>query len=147
MLEPLQQWICDISGKTIEKPEDGIIVWRKTTEHLDADHRIVHRDHDPGDGDFASHEELTNYLGPEGLIRMTACLTVGPIQLAQHQPERNSIGDLAAYVDLIRRLHVPYYEEARRRFGDPDIAEQFADSSEIAPYFPERLKEMLPDES
>jgi len=50
------------------------------------------------------------------------------------------VGDIDAYVDLVRRLQTPYYEEARARFGEEDVANWLSDANEHYPYLPETLK-------
>jgi len=40
------------------------------------------------------------------------------------------VGDIDAYVDLVRRLQTPYYEEARARFGEEDVANWLSDANE-----------------
>jgi hypothetical protein len=44
------------------------------------------------------------------------------------------------FVDLIRRVQIPCYEEARRKFAKFGVIESYSDSSEVSPYFPDILK-------
>jgi len=39
-----------------------------------------------------------------------------------------------SFVDLVRRLHVPGYEEARPHFGDSGVVNEFGGAAESLPY-------------
>lgn len=45
--------------------------------------------------------------------------------------------DLREWIQLFRRLHVPYYEEARRYF--PEAYREYGDSAPEYAYTPDRL--------
>ena len=50
------------------------------------------------------------------------------------------VADLDEFVDLVRRFQIPYYEEARRHFSDPEVLDEFAEANEVYPYKPKVLK-------
>jgi hypothetical protein len=50
--------------------------------------------------------------------------------------------DMDAYVDLIRRLQTPWYEEARSFFQTESIQNGWGIANEVAPYDPESLRQI-----
>jgi hypothetical protein len=89
---------------------------------------------------------LGEYLGPRGLTDLLSFLSCGPIGRERGRPSSASV-DMDEFVDLVRRLHVPYYEEARQYFKDPDILSDFPDDIEVYPYLPDTLKEIIAQKS
>jgi len=153
-LKPLKQWICDTCHELIESPKDGYVEWRmnrKTGETYDF--RIVHHypasprkeedDDTVGEGCY-THSEMNNdleqFLGVQGLIRMLAQLDIGP----KHNPEftRPGVVNVREWTEFVRRLQLPHYEEARFYFNDPDFRADYADWNELALYQPDALAEM-----
>lgn len=58
-MEPLRQWICDVCGKVIEKPEDGYVVWGTNEEGKIDKIRILHKNnHVDGYIIGCDHEKL-----------------------------------------------------------------------------------------
>ncbi len=111
-LIPLKQWICDSCGGIIEKPEDAWFEW-----YLDRDtsyetgFRIVHAGQTSCRYDDRQLEQenkspldlpFATVLGPDGLGAL--------LYLTEH----TSFADLKEFIDIVRRLHIPYYEEARQ---------------------------------
>ncbi|MGB0766170.1 MAG: hypothetical protein ACPGYV_00510 [Phycisphaeraceae bacterium] len=137
MDEPLTRWYCDTCGEPIEGGGDGILVWHREN-NLVTGHQIVHRDRCdvPSEG---ACENLSNFLGSDGLVYMTAFFTRGRILTLHGEQEENEVQDPPAYAELIRRLHVPHYEEARRYFGESSLYERHAGAAEVAPYRQESL--------
>jgi len=114
-LIPLQQWICDKCGQVIVKPEDGWLEWLAAPHtHRRRGFKIVHhtsaspRAEKHGDCyPYSNHPDRQNYhlepfLGADGLARLSVWV---------YSP---GVKDLKEWVEMIRRLHVPHYEEARR---------------------------------
>jgi hypothetical protein len=138
-------WICDICGSEIPKPEVGLIIFRESDARPMFDFKIVHKAMAPwncwrkadADGYRASHE-LSWGLGIDGLSTLLSFLSRGPVNGGGHPdvaPE-----DLDGYVDLVRRLQVPYYEQARRRFRSSGVREALAGVNEIYPYTLDNLR-------
>jgi hypothetical protein len=50
------------------------------------------------------------------------------------------VADMDEYVDLVRRVQTPYYEEARPRFGDEKTYHWLGDANEYYPYLPKTLQ-------
>lgn len=55
---------------------------------------------------------------------------------------RSQVVNLNEYVDLVRRVQTPYYEEARPRFDEEKIRDAYGDANECAPYRPDNLREI-----
>lgn len=141
MDKPLTHWYCDSCGKQIKEAADGIVVWRRE-RGLVTEHRIVHR----GQCDIPelpASENLSEFLGPDGLVKLTAFFTRGRILTLHGEDEENEVLDASAFAELIRRLHVPHYEEARRHFDSPELYDRYADGGEVAPYMQEALKALI----
>ncbi|MCK2240873.1 MULTISPECIES: hypothetical protein [unclassified Crossiella] len=146
---PLDSWSCDACGKPITSaPNDGIVVWRtRETDgrYLDHDFKIVHKTiepdpvpHrcDPGNaGGYDAHIDLTVLLGADGLAWLLSWLSAGPFLGGGHL----QVADLDEYVNLVRRLQTPYYEQARQNFNDEAVRDILCDASEVAPYLPDTL--------
>jgi hypothetical protein len=137
--EPLTIWICDNCGNPIDRIQEGYVVWRLINDKYGG-FMIVHQDRcDPGSGQGYTHSlALEDFLGAKGLARLLAWLSLGPLR--GPSDDRPRVHDLDEYVDLVRRVQTPYYEEARHRFADEDVQYNLGDANEYAPYLPEVLK-------
>ncbi|MDZ7799986.1 MAG: hypothetical protein U5K81_04210 [Trueperaceae bacterium] len=122
-LEPLHQFICDTCGQVIENPDQGYVEWF-VDPHSPPDHHgfsIVHHapysprresDRDCYIGRATGSLPLPRFLGQDGAAQRLAFLDLGP----HHDPDRRNspqARDLREYVEFLRRLTIPYYEEAR----------------------------------
>ncbi|MBH8609383.1 hypothetical protein [Thermoactinomyces sp. CICC 10521] len=119
-LEPLRQWKCDACGGIIEKADNGFLEWLWVDEtNQEGNFRIVHksrkcnyRENDHlylSKGMGVKDLGLEYFVGPDGLSELIGFLN-----------ERNLKDETEIY-ELIRRLHVPYYEQARQYY---DVAEE-----------------------
>lgn len=108
---PLKKFICDECGSIIEKPEDGWLEWFDDYETPVEGFRIVHHSsvsprRDKGGDCYyprnpkVSDGHLTQYMGIDGLAFLLAKF------------DRN-LADPKELAEIIRRLHIPHYEEAR----------------------------------
>ncbi len=133
-LEPLKQWYCDTCGDVIEKPEDGWLEWvQEKTEagRLNCGFRIVHQfmaspranpaGRDPEAGScYYSRKQLPmdshlHHALDFGIAYVLNLLDVGEY----HDPDKREAGRVVSvreWSELVRRLYVPYYEQARRYF-------------------------------
>jgi hypothetical protein len=78
---------------------------------------------------------LRDFLGADGLQHLLSMLDVGPLldPKEKHMPEPP---DRRSFVDATRRLHIPYYEEARLYFAAAREDGHFLDSNEVAVFLP-----------
>lgn len=142
MNNPLEHWYCDVCGNVIEKASDGYVIWRTNDDHKSFDFKIIHQ----GKCDLKSYTSsaaLEDFLGINGLVRLTSFLSLGPLKQALGQATHNDIINTDEFIDFVRRVQIPYYEEARRKFAMHDVLEWHSDSNEVAPYFPGALQEII----
>jgi hypothetical protein len=123
-LEPLQQWNCDTCGEIIEKPEDGYLEWLDDRPEVDNAYgfRIVH--HAPksprkskGSDCYYPREKLSSsgplkwFLGADGILRLSSFIDLG--KEFNEIYEGPQVSDLREWTVIFRRLHLPFFEEAR----------------------------------
>ncbi|MCM0627474.1 hypothetical protein M5J14_23660 [Lysinibacillus sp. OL1_EC] len=112
-LEPLNQWVCDSCGEIIDGPENGWLEWYRDINGSSnygkgKGFRIVHHDKKCMYNEHALFQQnkltadmhLDSFVGPDGLVYLLSKI------------QYDSVEDNAELVEIIRRLHVPYYEEA-----------------------------------
>jgi hypothetical protein len=120
-MKPLQEWTCDRCHQLIREPSHGMVEYemihdaqkhRGFEKGLRLVHRLPHspRDHERGCSFYIErwNADLPEYLGPDGLSELLLLLD---------RANSCESADPAEVLELIRRLHIPYYEEARRYRG------------------------------
>lgn len=159
-LEPLQEWICEGCGQKIESANEGILEWcnepAKGGNHPKRyGFKIVHGDlldpstgreiscsHYKGHGSPPhSYSALASFVGDLGLNYLLGLLDPG----RHHDPDYSGpeVKDLREWTELVRRLHVPYYEEARR-YWDRALEEgRFESMGEVSIYEAEFLQNII----
>jgi len=134
MSEKPNRWYCDECGEPITRAKDGWLEWRKVGPNGERSEgfRIVHHfsasprasgvrqggcyySEPPAGSDvLISNMHLEHFTDPlDGLARLTTSL----------QPSGARTADTAGVLEVIRRLHVPLWEEARRLW--PLVAEDW----------------------
>lgn len=137
----LSRWICDACSKPIDSAEHGIVVFLRDAR-LDADHfRIVHKQSAPGYPNCdpqgsTGWVDLPRMLGVDGLTYLLSFLSAGPLK----GPGGMGVADHDAFVDLVRRVQIPFYEEARSRFNEESVRDALGDANEVFPYLPTTLE-------
>ncbi|MFC0115663.1 hypothetical protein [Kibdelosporangium aridum] len=137
---PLQSWRCDTCRSPIDDATLGIVTWRHDDDGCYLDFRIVHKNMnglqcDPGsENGFIDSLEIVNFLGPAGLGELLSWISTSRAGGARAR----GVVDLEAYGDLVRRLQLPFYEEARPFFGQSTRSWLAADGSD--PDRPDTLK-------
>jgi hypothetical protein len=130
------------------------MIWRGLDEgKKDYDFHIVHHPSSsprgivgrPGhEGCYTSNElslALTDFLGGEGLAQLLTFLDVGPHHMPDYRgPE---VANLREYVEFFKRLHLPYYEEARRYWQRAEQDGFFDEANELWIYLPDTLKRLI----
>ena len=119
-LIPLKQWICDACGEVIDKPKDGWLEWytEKNTS-LATGFRIVHHKESCTYNDQTLEQQnlspcdlgLADVLGSGGLGNLLFMLELSEIGA-------DKLADVKELLEIIRRLHLSYYEEARLYWND-----------------------------
>ena len=142
MHEPLTNWFCDRCGEVIENIDAGHVVWRRDQDLREYDFSIIHRTCDVGN-QFPCWEELRDFVGSDGLSELLSFVSLGPFISQPGVASTRGPADNDQFVDLIRRVQLPYYEEARQYFSREGMAERMAGENEVAPYRVERLRELI----
>lgn len=134
-LEPLQQWVCDHCGEIIVSPEEGWLEWYRDILPegefgKDKGFRIVHHNRRCMYNERQMHAQnmltadmpLDSFIGADGLVYLLSFV----------QFDRAETNEELA--EIIRRLHVPYYEEARRYHDIAEADGYFDGENEITRY-------------
>jgi len=130
-LKPLQQFICDECGDVIEKVDDGWLEWFDDTKNPIHGFRIVHvsgaspRFKKGGncyypESSALSDNHLEHFTGIDGLAWLLSLF------------DRN-LGDPRELAEIIRRIHILYYEEARQ-YLERAYNHGFIDSKDYSQY-------------
>jgi len=158
-LQPLRQWICDHCKEIIVKPEDGWVEWLLCTQGeckgLNQGFKIVHQKaystlcpegscyfyDEPPEGNLKMDLPLNEFIGEPGMVRLLSFIDEGPYREKSFSGPH--VKDLREWTELVRRLMLPYYEEARLYMKEANTDGFFSESSEVLIYHPETLKEVI----
>ncbi len=86
--------------------------------------------------------KLDNFTGPAGIAMLLSFLDLGPL----HDPDGENVPrleDLREFAELMRRLVVPYYEEARLYWAVAETDGFFDGANEVWVYLPDTLKTLI----
>ena len=136
-MTPLQSWSCDACAGVIDGPTKGNVLARRGEGGLLRDWQIRHKtcDRDTPTG-YEYSQEIGRLLGDDGLSRLLLHLSHGDSEgEILHQ-----VGDVDEFVDLIRRLQTPFYEEARPHFDEERVQAWLREAGEPIAYLPSTLK-------
>jgi hypothetical protein len=140
MTQPTE-WICDTCSEPITDPAMALVTWRNDDKLKDHDFKLVHKGEcDPGaKRGYVASLLLEQFLGPDGLAMLLSWLASGPVRGPYPEACRIAPDTLYEFVDLVRRVQTPGYEQARSRFSDPDVQQGLDDANEYLPYLPYML--------
>jgi hypothetical protein len=144
-LEPLQQWICDTCCGLIERPEHGWLQWLSDEDGKCYGFRIVHhmsaspRKGYSSRGCYGLHPsqarediDLSQFVGQDGLAQLLRFFVhAGELDPEDGQPRLKSGKEFA---ELVRRLMIPHYEEARQYWESAKEDGLFEDAAQLYPY-------------
>jgi len=142
-MKPLQEWSCDTCCKPVST-SDGAIEWLSPSGKGPHSFRIVHnsnRCYHHTDAPDRADISLREFVGPEGLQNFLAMLAVGPILDPDDKGEPTP--DMPSFVDTVRRLQIPYYEEARRYFSDAIDDGYFSDQNQVSIFLPRTCQDII----
>lgn len=125
-------WRCDGCGTAVAA--DGGVLAFRTQDQLPyavGGFQILHGTCLPPTGSEVDTVGLAACLDRDGLSLLLAFLSAGPGRSDEPGP---AVQDLDEFVDLIRRLHVPSYETARPRFGEPLVRAALRQADRVGPY-------------
>ncbi|MCK5212865.1 MAG: hypothetical protein KAQ74_02990 [Dehalococcoidia bacterium] len=116
MLEPLLQWCCDSCGGIINGAHDAYMEWAidQRTQKVSGP-RIVHKSRECtyGDKDLATAWRTPAHIALEtivGIERLPALIELLNDMIASGWVDTE---DGQSFVEVVRRVQLPYYEEAR----------------------------------
>ena len=151
-LIPLQQWQCDVCGELIQRPEHGYLEWLNYSDGRRYGFRIVHHaPHSPrranGKDCYYTRAErggdldLPRFTGPVGLVKLLSWLDAGQEFDAAYRGA--GVADLREWVLLVKRLYLPYYEEARQYLPLAKESVEFGHINEAFFYSPDTLRSII----
>ncbi len=131
MLEPLKQWICDSCGQVIQSPDDGYVEWLVEGDdaplNLQYGFKIIHSGEECScysEEDISLNDApLESFMGNKGHLYLLSFIDVGALLMREYKGAR--VKNLREFVEFMRRLTVPYYEEARLYFENLHADEGF----------------------
>ena len=140
-LIPLKQWYCDSCGEVINEPNDGWLEWYHEQGEIgnNEGYRIVHHDRRCMynsrklflENKSLSDMHLSDFIGSDGLVSLLSHI------------EFNDVKDNSELVEIIRRLHVPYYEEARKYHHVAKENGFFSEENEVTRYLQSTSKYII----
>ena len=148
MLEPLKQFICDKCGGLIKSPRDGWVEWLEqgddTMYNSQYGFKIVHANpkcyfYPAPEYPGSNSTPLTHFTGEGGYIWLLCFLDLGPLLMKNYKGSR--VKDMREFVELMRRLTLPYYEEVRRYAEGVRASENFVADNSF--YDQENLKAII----
>ena len=160
MLIPLEQFVCDTCGQIINSPKEGWLEWiskydKETGKRETHSFRIVHHylasplsstddvgcyQHNGQSGRKDLH--LDDFLEENHkMAYILKFLDMGSI----HDPDfrGTELTDIRQYVETVRRLTIPYYEEARLYWDRAREDGYFESANEIWVYAVGNLKRLI----
>ncbi len=142
MDKPLTIWYCDVCGKPITSPREGYVIWQSKPDEKYKDFKIIHQ-RICDDKSYHASSALEDFLGDKGLGTLLSFLSAGSILVDDGIKGAIRVSDLDDFVDFMRRVQTPYYEEARKYFSNSRLQDDFHGSNEAAPYNPSTLESII----
>jgi len=152
LLKPLEQWICDRCHEVINSSKEGWVEWlSEPTNYQFSDFKIVHQSpYSPRKPEsdcfhYTSHPNRTDQklelLLENRMEQLFSWLDKGKVFEPDYPGPQ--VGNMRDFVELARRITLPYYEEARLYFADA-IEDGFIDEvDEITLYLQKNLQEVI----
>lgn len=88
-----------------------------------------------------SDVNLTRFISKEGYVYLLSFLDLGPIVIPEYKGPR--VKDIREFIEFMRRLTIPYYEEARGFFDEALADDDLGPSLVEGIYEPEYLKKIV----
>lgn len=134
-MQAFTRWKCDTCGQWIEGADKGYVVWGDK-DGAATGFRVIHNGK-CDDGALGKSAALGDFLGTDGLAKLTSLMSYGIARRRQEQPK---IHDMDQFTDFFRRMQLPLYEEARDYLKSPEGREEYSDASEVLPYLQRSLE-------
>ena len=148
-LKPLKQWYCDVCGKVIKKPEDGYVIWSEDDDFNVIDIKIIHQNREEGgrivgcdrdDPRYSCSLPLDSFLGDNGKAELLAMVDPGPRFCSEY---KSRITDKRMFLEFVKRVQLPYYEEARFYMKSEAGARILDGANEVNAILPRTLKAII----
>lgn len=143
-LRPLIDFVCDTCGYAIDSTKDGYVEWIDNNNIVEQ-FRIAHNTtrcliHS---GNYGRKDtNLSDFLGDDKFAYILSFLDVGAV-LDPHFSCGFRVKDVRNYVEFVRRITIPYYEEARLYFGTAISNGEFQGDNELAIYNTMKLQGII----
>jgi len=85
---------------------------------------------------------IREFLEADGLQSFLSNLDIGPL-LDPDQKYMPHLPDMRSFVEAVRRLQIPFYEEARLYFDKAIDDGYFADQNEVGVFLPQTCKAII----
>jgi hypothetical protein len=128
---PLSQWKCDVCGGVVTV-DDGYVVWDAPASPNHS-FQIIHKVKCDRN-DRKSNMPLSYFLGPDGLAVLTSMLSYGIVHTTNRSESAPPVPELNQFVDFLRRVQIPGYEEARDWLQSREAYDDLNDANEVYPY-------------
>lgn len=140
MVQPLSKWRCDACGEWVTAG-DGYVIWNRR-DGTDPSMRIIHQNK-CDDDEYTHSNALSDFLGADGLAKLTAMLSYGLVHTESNGSSVPSsrLPSLDHWVDFVRRVQIPFYEKSRSYLASSRAAEDLSDANEVSPYIQSNLTE------
>lgn len=148
-LKPLKQWYCDVCGKVIKKPDDGYVIWSENDDWEITDIKIIHQGRegrgrpfgcDRGDPKYSCSLPLDAFLGDIGKAELLAMVDPGSRFCGEY---KSHIADKRMFIEFVKRVQLPYYEEARLCMGSEAGSRVLDGANEVYAILPRTLKAII----
>lgn len=143
-LRPLIDFVCDTCHTVVDGTQGGYVEWIENN-NIAGQFRIAHNSHHclvHGNNYGRKDTNLSDFLGPYKMPYILSFLDVGPV-LDPNFRSGNGISDVRNYVEFVRRITIPFYEEARLYFGKAIADGVFDGDNELSVYDPAKLQGII----
>ncbi len=146
-LKPLEEWICDSCGEVVvaDQTGSGYLQWAEMPSDLAGGFRIVHnkagclkQEDLPA---LTADIELEHWTGADGLVALMAFVDHGRYHGKNESSPPKVMLD--QWAEIVRRLHVPYYEEARQYWEKAEEDGLFEDLNDEQIFYSSFLQEII----
>ena len=139
MLKPLQEFVCDVCDRVIDSPQKGMLNANSKNSQIHDWQIVHHKTCDDMNRNWSMH--LDHLVGIDNVGEMINHIHPGPVTDPTGKAEVD-FADNVKFAEVMRRLYVPYYEEARRYF-DQAVSDGILDGNSSGIVSPKILKNII----
>lgn len=142
-----KQLLCHCACGDPVDAKSGYVEWLTDDAGMARDFRIVHNEarcHRYEKQEHAFKDlPIAEFVGPDGLSALLAMLDPGRLIVKEFDDADVGVSGFRSYVDLVRRLHLPHYEDACRYFHTSATADVIHGQNEAAVFPSGSLREII----